>query len=145
MNSIRTPRLSVSVCRIPRSIFRAACVPLKILVFINILAQSPFSTPAQTAFTQVTTGDIVNDLGVYTRPVWADFNNDGWLDLFVSGFLDRTNVFYLNNGDGTFTKRTQGNPVLDVDFHSGCAAGDYDNDGQLDLLVSAGVIASNPR
>jgi hypothetical protein len=77
--------------------------------------------------------------------VWADFNNDGFLDLFVSGFEDEKNVFYLNNGDGTFSKRTQGAPVEDVDFHSGCAAGDYDNDGQLDLLVSAGIIAPSAR
>jgi enediyne biosynthesis protein E4 len=103
------------------------------------------SSHAQTTFTQITTGDIVSDLGTFTRPVWADFNNDGFLDLFVSNWGQQTNVFYLNNGDGTFTKRTQGNPVQDADYHSGCAAGDYDNDGHLDLLVSAGVLAPSAR
>ena len=99
----------------------------------------------QTTFTQITNGDIVNDLGEFTRPVWGDFNNDGFLDLFVSNYGGRTNVFYLNNGNGTFTKITQGDPVQDADYHTGCAAGDYDNDGNLDLLVSAGVQAPTAR
>jgi len=115
------------------------------ILAIGVVLVAVTASHAQTTFTKITTGPVVNDLGVFTRPVWADFNNDGFLDLFVSGFVDRINVFYLNNGDGTFTKRTQGDPVQDVDFHSGCVAGDIDNDGQIDLLVSAGVIASNPR
>src|SRR5690348_12008628 len=97
----------------------------RLFVCSMLLSVLPQVMLAQTTFTRVTTGDIVNDLGVYTRPVWADFSGHGRLDLFVSGFLDRTNVFYVNNGNGLFTKRTAGEPVLDADFHSGCAAIDY--------------------
>jgi hypothetical protein len=109
-------------------------------IFLNVLA----SGKAQTTFTKITNGAIVTDLGTYTRGAWGDFNNDGFLDLFVSsadGDSDdnRPNVFYLNNENGTFTKVTQGDPVQDAAFHTGAAAADYDNDGNLDLLVSEGV------
>ncbi|HTR42726.1 MAG TPA: choice-of-anchor tandem repeat GloVer-containing protein [Pseudomonadales bacterium] len=96
-----------------------------------------------TQFAQVTTGAPVTDLGNYTRGVWGDFNNDGFLDLFVSGYTE-TNFYYLSNGNGTFTKVTSGDPVQDADYHTGAAAADYDNDGNLDLMVSAGVGDSTP-
>src|SRR5262249_11924360 len=103
------------------------------------------NTRAQTPFTRITTGARVNDPGAYALCSWGDFNNDGFLDLFVAGFNDLTNVFYWNNGNGTFTKATQGDPVRDADYHIAGAAGDYDNDGNLDLLVSAGVGAPTAR
>ncbi len=91
-------------------------------------------------FTKVTTGDIVTDLGAWVGSLWADFNNDGFLDLFVCNGGSNANVFYRNNGDGTFTKMAQGAPVQDSsDDHIGAAAADYDNDGNLDLVVTAGV------
>jgi uncharacterized repeat protein (TIGR03803 family) len=101
--------------------------------------------PAFAQFTQVTTGAIVTDLGIFTRGAWGDFNNDGFLDLFVSDYNNRTNVFYLNHGDGTFTKVTEADPVQDADNHTGAAAADFDNDGNLDLIVSAGVAAQRTR
>src|SRR6266571_2015528 len=98
---------------------------------------------AQTTFTKITEGDIVNDLGAFVRGAWGDFNNDGFLDLFISDY-GGTNVFYRNNGDGTFTKITQGDPVQGADTHTGPSWGDYDNDGNLDLLVPAGLVAPTP-
>src|ERR1017187_796682 len=99
----------------------------------------------QANFTQITNGAIVNDVGMFTGAIWGDFNNDGFLDLYVSNWAGRTNVFYRNNGDGTFTKITQGDPVQDADYHAIAAAADYDNDGYLDLLVPAGVEAPTAR
>ncbi len=104
------------------------------------LAFAPGSR-AQATFTKITDGDIVNDLGNWTGCAWGDFNKDGFLDLFVCNY-GGVNVLYRNNGNGTFTKITQGDPFQDEDSHTGPVWGDYDNDGNPDLLVSAGFQAS---
>jgi hypothetical protein len=112
---------------------------------LAVMAAVNSARSQQTTFSRITNGAIVNDVGMFTGAVWGDFNNDGFLDLFVSNWGGRTNVFYRNNGDGTFTKVTQGAPVQDADFHAVAAAADYDNDGYLDLLVPAGVEAPTAR
>jgi hypothetical protein len=67
----------------------------------------------------------------------ADYDNDGWDDLFICNA--GTNTLYHNNGDGTFSDVTVGSGlehkpanVLSV----GAAWFDYDNDGWLDLIVT---------
>jgi hypothetical protein len=73
----------------------------------------------------------------------GDVDNNGYDDLFVTSY--GRNVLYLNNGNGTFRdvskeagveggKETE--PGGGVTWHSGCAFGDYDNDGDVDLYVS---------
>ena len=64
----------------------------------------------------------------------ADYDNDGWVDLFVAGV--RGNTLYRNRGDGTFSDVTS-KAGLPQDGLWAIAAGwlDYDNDGLLDLLV----------
>lgn len=100
---------------------------------------------AQSTFTQVTMGPIATDSGEFIIAAWGDFHNDGLLDLFDANWGGQTNVFYRNNGNGLFTKITNQEPVLDMDYHVGAAAGDYDNDGNLDLVVSSGEGAPTPR
>ena len=67
----------------------------------------------------------------------ADYNNDGWDDIFICNAGE--NALYRNNGNGTFTNVTAGSGldrkpenVLSV----GAAWFDYDNDGLLDLIVT---------
>jgi len=86
-------------------------------------------------FTKVTAGPVVNDGGSSYGCTAADIDNDGDLDLFVSNY-NENNFLYLNNGDGTFTKVTSGNIVTDGGKSVGCAFGDYDNDGFVDLYVA---------
>lgn len=70
----------------------------------------------------------------------ADFDNDGWTDLYVTGV--NRNILYHNNGDGTFTDVTEHAALSGVDDNGrklwsvGAAWFDYDNDGLLDLFVT---------
>jgi len=66
--------------------------------------------------------------------LFADFDNDGDPDLFVSNF--GPDVLYRNNGDGTFTNVSREAEVHDPRWGSGAAAGDFDGDGFLDLVVA---------
>ena len=86
-------------------------------------------------FTRITSGSIVNDGGASYGCSWGDYDNDGFLDLFVSN-LNQNNFLYHNNRDGTFTKIASGRIVSDGGASQGCAWGDYDNDGFLDLFVA---------
>src|SRR5947207_307371 len=67
----------------------------------------------------------------------ADYDGDGWVDLYVTGY--GRNILYHNNGNGTFTDVTD-KAGLDVSGWSTHAVWfDYDNDGKLDLFVSSFV------
>jgi hypothetical protein len=87
-------------------------------------------------FTRITEGPLVNDDRYSEGSAWGDINNDCHLDVFVpDAFAERSNLLFLNNGDGTFTQVTEGPVVTDIGRSSGCAFGDFDNDGDLDLFV----------
>ncbi len=87
--------------------------------------------------------DIRSNAGIrfeetHSNPLWGDFNNDGWLDLFVTSiYSGRRSFLYLNQGDGTFEDVTwlAGARVLNG---WGAAAADYNLDGRLDLAVGSG-------
>ena len=66
----------------------------------------------------------------------ADYNNDGFDDLFITGW--GVDLLYRNNGDGTFTDvtRSAGLLVAGKQWGTGCSWVDYDRDGKLDLFVS---------
>jgi hypothetical protein len=92
-------------------------------------------------FTDVTVEAGLLSYAPTQAAAWADFNNDGWLDLFIGNeSLNGNNFpceFYFNNGDGTFTNRI--NELGLGQFFAyvkGCAAGDYNNDGWIDLYIS---------
>jgi hypothetical protein len=66
---------------------------------------------------------------------WADYDNDGWLDLFVSDHLPITSPSYLyHNHGGAFDPPKV---MASGDLH-GVAWGDYDNDGAADLFIAGG-------
>ncbi|RNC82811.1 MAG: CRTAC1 family protein [Phycisphaera sp.] len=68
----------------------------------------------------------------------GDFNNDGWVDLFVTRY-GHADIMYFNNGDGTFTDATTTafGPTPLVANTNGAQAADIDNDGDLDIYVTA--------
>ncbi len=88
-------------------------------------------------FTSIQNDPIVNYNGYSHGAAWADYDNDGFLDMFVADFFPtRFNKLYHNNGDGTFEEVTTGPLVTDPSFSVSCSWGDYDNDGDQDLFVA---------
>ena len=80
--------------------------------------------------------------------IWADFNNDGLLDLFIANWSDGTGqpgapqYLYHNNGNGTFTPfyfRTEA--AINGDSFDAAAA-DFNNDGWIDFFVPQGGVTN---
>lgn len=86
-------------------------------------------------YTKITSGSIVTDAQTSLGNIWEDFDNDGDLDCFVTNEQGTTNRYYRNDGGGSFT-RIDGTPLsADNTPHNGASAGDFDQDGDLDLFV----------
>ncbi len=84
-------------------------------------------------FTDVTGKAGLKDTAYGMGVVAADYDNDGWVDLFVTNFGH--NMLYHNNGGGTFTDVTQKAGVAGSGWSTSAAFADFDGDGLLDLFV----------
>jgi hypothetical protein len=100
-------------------------------------------------FTDVTPESGLGEDCCTTVASWADYDNDGYLDLYVGRYLDprkeipttfyarngEPNQLYHNNGNGTFTNVTRIAGVGDTGLCLGTVFGDYNDDGYPDLYV----------
>ena len=134
------------------------CLFILVVIFAPNAAASPIPSNAGIQFV-----DVTQEAGIHWKHVdgrsgqkyfmetlgsgaaFFDYDADGDPDLyFVNGAplpgYDAedipTNCLYRNNGDGTFTDVTEIAGVGDTGYGHGCAVGDYNNDGQLDLYVT---------
>jgi hypothetical protein len=84
--------------------------------------------------------DVTSRSGL-TRRGWgmgvciADFDNDGFEDIYLTSAVGG-NALYRNRGNGTFVDVTRQAGVGDAGWSTGCAFGDYDRDGNVDLYVA---------
>lgn len=97
-----------------------------------------------TTFVQITDEAGVNDeWGRGRTPIWADYDNDGYLDLLVTD-VNRDGApsrLFHNNGNGTFTDVTQTAGLYDLFNNRAITTafwGDYDQDGYVDLFITPG-------
>src|SRR5271156_5193248 len=87
-------------------------------------------------FTDVTAASGLADPATDTQTaVWADIDNDGYLDLFV-GNENKPAQLFRNRGDGTFEDISHSAGIDRIAFTKGVVAADYDNDGYVDFYVS---------
>jgi hypothetical protein len=89
--------------------------------------------------------DVTEEAGLLSAhptqtTAWADFDNDGWLDLFVGHESapddPHPSQLFHHNHDGTFTEVGAAIGLADLGFVKGVAWGDFNNDGRPDLYVS---------
>ncbi|WP_282042079.1 FG-GAP-like repeat-containing protein [Winogradskyella flava] len=76
---------------------------------------------------------------------WADFDNDGDMDVYVgaSSTSNGNSKLMRNNGDGTFTDVTAGSGVLAAQLGIENAPADFDNDGYVDILSNGDILFNN--
>ena len=76
---------------------------------------------------------------------WGDFNNDGYLDVYVgaSNTYDGEHKLMKNNGDGTFTDVTANSGVEEAPYGIENNSADVDNDGYIDIFTDGDVLLNN--
>lgn len=90
--------------------------------------------------------DVTEEAGLFSQhptqaSVWFDYDNDGWLDVFIGNESGDPNdpdlcELFHNNRNGTFTECAAASGLKIARFIKGVACGDYDRDGRRDLYLS---------
>ena len=115
------------------SLFQAGCTVGGVTESVK---ESPIAEPS-VSFT-----DVSEKAGITSIPAWkyggpavSDINNDGYYDFLLTNHDSTPIQFFIANGDNTYT--AQGDIYPSADVH-GLSAGDYDGDGDNDVLISLG-------
>jgi hypothetical protein len=93
-----------------------------------------------------TFSDVTKESGLLSMhptqaATWADFNNDGWLDLFIGneslpGGESHPSELYINNKNGSFSEVAASARCQMIEYVKGVTSGDYNNDGKADIFIS---------
>jgi len=112
-----------------------ATVPRPNYAATNGVPSTLYRNNGDGTFTDVTRHARVGNTGWGMAAAWADYDGDGWPDLYVANEFGG-NALYHNERDGTFSERAAAAGVVDGGAGMGVAWGDVDGDGNLDLFVS---------
>jgi hypothetical protein len=123
----------------------------------NTLYQNRLIETGTATFVDVTVFAGVGDGGRCITAAWGDYNQDGWIDLYLARHFDclpsirnSRDALLQNNGDGTFTNVSQylcadhtlTCPQLNLSHAFSAAWFDFDNDGDPDIFIASDVIAA---
>ena len=96
---------------------------------------SEIAVPANVSTNLPSFGSPENSGFVWHGAAAADFNNDGWIDIFAIGA--NRNFLYLNDGKGAFTDASDASGVKILSSGTAPLVFDYDNDGDADVFISS--------
>ena len=98
-----------------------------------------FQNNGDGTFTEITNSPLTNTVINSEGSCWADWDNDGDLDLVVSSGGNQSTGqvrLYENNGAGDFNQKDDGELTTLIGRYEGLTCFDYDRDGDLDLFIS---------
>jgi len=93
-----------------------------------------FQNDGRGRFTNVAAQAGVDFAGDGMGVDFGDYDNDGWLDMYITNY--HKSILYRNNGNGTFTDLTSAAQLPGVGMSWGCNFIDCDNDGWLDIFIA---------
>lgn len=108
----------------------------------GILPNALLKNNGDNTFTDVTLESGIFSCHPTQTATWADFNNDGWLDVFIGNEANRNGGDKINdcelfiNNKGKFTNIAKESGIDINAFVKGVSSGDYDNDGDADIYIS---------
>lgn len=97
---------------------------------------SIFRNDGNGAFTKITTTPLTVTTGNWWSASWGDYDNNGYLDAFISNSNGQKNALYKNNGGWNFSAITSDTIVNETGSNAITGWADIDNDGDLDMFVS---------
>jgi|GEM_PF-1715659 len=104
---------------------------------MNERNNTAFLLARESLYHDMSTTAGLTDSGSGRAAAFGDYNNDGYLDLFVYNNNNSSHI-YKNNKDGSFLKANLPSEISSSDSAPGTTFIDYDNDGCLDIFVSGG-------
>jgi hypothetical protein len=113
-------------------------------IFVNVADSNGYYNTTYPGIGHNNSSNLGDNVQTWSA-AWADFDNDGDMDVYVgaSTTTNGNSKLMRNNGDGTFTDVTAGSGVLAAALGIENAPADFDNDGYVDILTNGNILFNN--